>query len=98
MSRLIKPPPPNVPIADRSGTITLAWDLFFRALVERTGGLEAPTNNELASRPIPMLMDEGGGDDVMFVPGPQGPPGQATVSVVMLFDESVVDDVVFIPR
>jgi hypothetical protein len=48
MSIVVKPPPPNVPIADAKGSVTLPWDLFFRALVERTGGIDAPTNTELS--------------------------------------------------
>jgi hypothetical protein len=52
MSIVIKPPPPTVPFGWlENGTpvrIDQAWDLFLRALVERTGGVDAPTNSELA--------------------------------------------------
>jgi hypothetical protein len=52
MSLVIKPPPPTVPfgrtIDGRAITIDQAWDLFLRALVERVGGTEAPSNTELA--------------------------------------------------
>lgn len=51
MSIVIKPPPPTVPLASViNGRIYVdpVWDLFFKALVERTGGTEAPTNSELS--------------------------------------------------
>lgn len=47
MSTVIKPPPPRVRIADETGAVTLPWDLFFRALVERIGGFNAPTLTDL---------------------------------------------------
>ena len=50
MSTLIKPPPPSVRIADAQGGVTLPWDMFFRALVVRTGGFNAPTLDELEER------------------------------------------------
>jgi len=49
MSLSIPPHPSRSPIADKNGMATAAWTMWFRDVFQRIGGLNAPTNLELAT-------------------------------------------------
>lgn len=99
MSLVIKPPPPTVPVVDAKGNITLPWDMFLRAIVERIGGVDSPTLPEVNQRIPPIVVMSPSSDDsesLMMIPGPKGDPGENGVSFILL-SEQAEDNYYLIP-
>jgi hypothetical protein len=78
--------------------LDLEWDRYFQVLTERAGGVVGPSNivTYISQTVAPsVVLDGGGGDDVEFIPGPQGlrgeqgPPGPA----IFIMEDPAENDV-----
>lgn len=93
MTKLIPPPPPTVPIGrvGSNGQVILDpnWALYLTVgLLQRVGGYNAPDITQITqtiqqSNRGGAISDDGG-EDVIFVPGPQGPAGPAGANGMMI--------------
>lgn len=107
MTKLIPPPPPTVPIGrvDSKGNVIISqdWALYLTfGLLQRIGGYNAPDLQEVNQRISQYFhgggMDDGAGEDVIFVPGPQGQQGVPGREAVMSLDfEDGGGETIFVP-
>lgn len=103
MSKLIPPPPPTVPLGfvkDGRVIISQDWALYLTVgILQRIGGYNAPDIGTLIQKISQSFssMEDGGGEDVVFVPGPAGPQGPAGQAALMMWSEDAGQEALPIP-
>lgn len=99
----MNPPPSNAPIgyyvtADGKKVSVFAerwWYQYWGVeLYNRTGGVSAPSNDELARMSVPVLFDESdGGEEMFFIPAQQPAAARAQQAATIIFwDETLQDE------